>query len=663
MRQRSRLSGVCPAGARAGASALFALILLCLMPSAAWAQTVNSYVNSTDGAINSGTSCTSPLVRNFNVTDNFTISDVDIGVFATHSWRGDIRLTLQSPSGTRVQLTNGNTNNLSGDNFNVRLNDEGTQLVNTDGNTVNHSTVTPPPFQNDFIPNSALSAFDGENSNGTWRLEICDLFTGADDGLFQHAELYLTEPAANSADLSLSMGVSNSNPTSGSQVIYTLTVSNEASSSLSANGVQVRKNLPVGVSFVSTSGTGSYDPATGIWTVGTIAPGGSATINITVNVDAGASATVTSSAEIIASSAPDPDSTPDNGSTNEDDDDTAQFTVQGTRTAGTPPALICPAGSNLFDWDGRSWPNGSLDNTYALTGLGDIRFLITNDGTFLNNAAFGGQTPLLQSVIDGGNPGQTQLLLLTNMNNQSDEAVTTITLPSAVDGAQFVIADVDHAANQFADRVEVTGSFNGAPVIPTLTNGIANFVIGNSAFGDAGADSDTANGNVTVTFDSPVDTIVIRYGNHNFNIPADPGQQGITIQDINLCAPTTTLSVTKISQVLDDAVNSSNPKAIPGATLRYCILISNSGSATAENIIASDNIPATVSYVAGSLQTGSECSGSLTAEDDDAAGADESDPFGASFDAGASVKGQITGTASALGPNANLAIIFNVTVD
>ena len=209
------------------------IVLACLIggawATAAAAQT-STYVNGSDGTINGTTTCAAPLVRNFSVGDSFVITDVDLGFFAEHSWRGDIRLTLESPGGTRVQLVTGDANATSGDNLNVLLSDEHGQVVNTDAATGDHSTAAPPPFDNDFAPNAALSAFDGENSNGTWRLEICDIFTGADNGTFRHAELYLTQAPSNFADLSLTKQVSNANPTAGSTISYVIQVQNSAGS-------------------------------------------------------------------------------------------------------------------------------------------------------------------------------------------------------------------------------------------------------------------------------------------------------------------------------------------------------------------------------------------------------------------------------------------------
>ncbi|NQX95860.1 MAG: proprotein convertase P-domain-containing protein, partial [Erythrobacter sp.] len=317
---------------------LFAAVWL-VDPQAAYAQTTVSVSRSNDGTIDEDQACNaSPLVRNFNVNTNFVIGDVDLGVIVNHTWRGDLRITLRSPEGTTVELTNGNVNNLSGDHFNVLLNDEGTQLVNTDGNTVAHTDAQNPPFEHDFIPDNPLSAFDGEDSQGQWRMEICDLFPSADDGTFRYAELFVTSVAPNTADLSLVKTVSNANPLFGSTVSFSLSLTNDGP--LAATNVEVTDQLPVGFDFTGATGFGTFDNATGIWSVPTIASGETRVITLEGTVSAPTGVTITNFAEVSASDVPDPDSTPDNQSTNEDDDDSASFTVQGTRTAGIAPTLV-----------------------------------------------------------------------------------------------------------------------------------------------------------------------------------------------------------------------------------------------------------------------------------------------------------------------------------
>ena len=576
---------------------LFGFLVIVSSPAAAQSVTVS---NTTTGTISGTTTCTpaAPLVRTFTVGSNFVISDVNIGVLATHTWRGDVQLTLQSPAGTRVQLTNGDTTNVSGDNFNVLLDDAAATLVNTDGATVNHST-TAPPYQNTFRPRNLLSAFNGQNSAGTWRLEICDLFPGADNGSFRNATLYLMGP---SADLSLTKTVSNAAPTSGSSISYTLTVSSAASSSGTAAGVQVRDILPAGFTFTSASGTGTYDSATGIWSVGSVPPSSSRSITISGNVNASAGATVTNTAEIIASSLMDPDSTVNNGVTTEDDYATRSFTVSGTRIAGTPPTVVCPNGSVIFDWNTVAWNAGNTSGSYPLGPFGNITFGITNPGTWFNSATYGGQSPARQNAINGGfGTGEFALSQIVDLPTRTSEVVTTINLPADMSRAQFRIFDVDFNANQFADRVEVVGYLDGATVIPVLTNGVANYVIGNQAFGDGASADAEANGNVVVTFQSAVDTIVIRYGDYAA-APNDPGLQGIALHDISFCYPVSNLNVTKVSSVISDPINNStNPKSIPGALFEYNFTVGNPNTYPVQTIVLSDIFPTDVKMCVASI--------------------------------------------------------------
>lgn len=396
-----------------------------------------------------------------------------------------------------------------------------------------------------------------------------------------------------SADLSLAKTVSNSSPSYGSTISYQLTLTNSVSSPQTANSIVVRDQLPQGVNYVSHSGSGTYNATTGNWSIASLAPGNSVSLTIQVTVNATSGASVTNGAEVISSSAPDPDSTPNNNSTNEDDDAFATFSVSGARVAGTPPVLSCPNTSVLFDWDLVSWTSGSTSNSYPLGGLGNISFNLSNPDVWLNNVDVGGQSPSLQNIVHGGTFERT-LLQLVDMANRTNVVTTTIDLPAIMQGAQFSIFDVDYQDTQFADRVVVYGELDGAIVYPTLTNGVANYVIGNEAFGDGVSDSDKSDGNLIVTFDEPIDRIVIQYGNHSM-APTNPGQQGISLHDITLCRPVTTLSATKISSILSDPINgSTNPKAVPGALIEYSIFVSNTGISPVDTdtVLVTDDVPA-----------------------------------------------------------------------
>lgn len=461
------------------------------------------------------------------------------------------------------------------------------------------------------------------------------------------------------ADLSLSNTRVSAVPANGGSVTWRLTVSNSSASFLSASGVTVKEYLPAGFTFTSANGTGTYDSHTNTWSVGeAIAPGQSVSLDISGTISATPGTSITNSAEIMTSSAPDGDSTAGNGVASEDDYAANTFTVAGTRGAGVAPVLTCPAGSVLFDWDSKSWAAGSTNNFFQLDVIGQIGFNITNAGNWLNNSTYGGQSPVLQTAVNGGKTGEKLLFQLVDLPNTSARVVTQITLPTILRGAQFMIADVDYASGQFADYVEIEGRYQGATVLPILTNGDVNYVIGNSTYGDGLSSDSSPAGNVTVTFNQSIDQIIIRYGNHSL-APSNPGQQGIAIHDILFCRPTTTLATTKTSRILNDPINgTNNPKLIPGATVEYCIQIKNTGDTEASNISAADVIPGNTTYVANSMISGQNCTSAATAEDDNNFGTDESDPFGASV-SGAN----ITMTAGSLNAGTTMAVKFQAKIN
>src|SRR3984893_972780 len=85
------------------------------------------------------------------------------------------------------------------------------------------------------------------------------------------------------ADLAVAKIASSGGVTVGSNVDFTVTVTNNGPSD--ATGVQITDQLPVGLTFVSsTPSQGSYVSGTGIWDIGAVANGGSATLTLTATV-------------------------------------------------------------------------------------------------------------------------------------------------------------------------------------------------------------------------------------------------------------------------------------------------------------------------------------------------------------------------------------------
>lgn len=154
-----------------------------------------------------------------------------------------------------------------------------------------------------------------------------------------------------SANLSLTKTVDDDQPNVGDEVTFTITINNAGPDA--AGMVTVRDSLPTGLNFVSAAPTiGTYNPITGIWTVGTIASGTAASLQLRGEVVG--ETTLTNVAEILTSNQFDPNSTPGNGDGDEDDQATASLT----------PQLIDLALTKVIDED---MPNVGDTIAYTLT--------------------------------------------------------------------------------------------------------------------------------------------------------------------------------------------------------------------------------------------------------------------------------------------------------
>ncbi len=117
----------------------------------------------------------------------------------------------------------------------------------------------------------------------------------------------------------------------GSEINWTITVANAGPDA--ATGVTVLDQLPVGLVYVSTVSTsqGSFDAGTGIWTVGSLTNGASATLVVRTRLNQ--IGTITNRAEVQSSDQWDLDSTPNSQAVVADEDDDATASVTSVSTS------------------------------------------------------------------------------------------------------------------------------------------------------------------------------------------------------------------------------------------------------------------------------------------------------------------------------------------
>ena len=618
------------------------------------------------------------------------------------------------------------------------------------------------------------------------------------------------------ADLSLTKTVSNASPAPGASLSYTLTVTSAAltTSTATATGITVQDTLPAGFTFTSASGTGSYSSGTGVWTVGSLAPGASASITINGTATSSANTTVTNNAQITSSSQTDPDSSPNNGVTTEDDYATVSFTTAGiyncpigsTSTGsgyasggtGAFPGQIfwldwsCGgttsfgagsvinkswnagdglvitgqvtniSGGTLSSYSTGGWAGDLLDDMYpgvnplGLGGAGgeDPSFRITYSASLngvpvslryvVGDAEMTDAGAETMSVTTNGSAWQlvekqggiVETLAGTNASWTGGGGSSSVVIETSGTSVQLNNSIINNGGQFFAYGVFTPFDFSDAPLTGTsygaanhrtipivrigagYTNETAAYDSANASadvddgvtipslfwgaaasipvqvsgggylsawidFNDDGDFADTgekfatdvvdggsgdsdgvANGVITLAVTPPAGstTTAVTIGRFRYSSLASAPSSGLygfgEIEDYELTIVYPRLSVTKISSVVSDTISGSNPKAIPGATIRYCITVTNEGSAPATSVVATDALPADVTYVPNSMVSGTSCGTATTPEDDDAVGANDTDTVGMSISGTT-----ITGVTSSLAPNASFAMVFFTLVD
>ncbi len=223
----------------------------------------------------------------FAVAQNDILSDVNVRVEISHTWVGDLTVQLRSPSGTTITLLDrpgvpSSTYGCSDDNLNVTFDDA--SGVNLEG----YCAGSTPWYSGVAAPAQALSAFNGQSTQGTWQLIVSDAVS-ADEGTIIDWEILSTPALGGTCEICVTSGVeapsgelrnagfslsqNRPNPFSPKTVIeFSLPTAGPATLEVfDVAGRRVRtlvdQSLPAGPHVVTWDGTDSNDhrAATGIY--------------------------------------------------------------------------------------------------------------------------------------------------------------------------------------------------------------------------------------------------------------------------------------------------------------------------------------------------------------------------------------------------------------
>jgi uncharacterized repeat protein (TIGR01451 family) len=219
--------------------------------------------------------------------------------------------------------------------------------------------------------------------------------------------------------------------------------------------------------------------------------------------------------------------------------------------------------------------------------------------------AFPNQTAVVTSftVTNTGNSTQSYRLAATDLNGVSvfgnADTLNGLVLSTAVDtnGNNVYDAGVD----QIGNLGDIAPAASPTPVrVFVLANIPAGATNGQFASVRLQAQAATAGSSgatlavQTATADNPAAVDIVF---------ADAGRDAAEQADSQYTIQSAALNVTKSVSVISDPFNATtNPKAIPGAIVEYTISIQNTGAAAATALSIADAIPASTTYVAGSLR-------------------------------------------------------------
>ena len=418
-----------------------------------------------------------------------------------------------------------------------------------------------------------------------------------------------------SADLALSKIVSNPRPNVGDTVAFTVTLTNDGPAN--TTNVSVTDLLPAGLTFVSATPTqGTYAPATGVWTVGTLVS--SATVTLTLQALVVSSSARTNTATITHSDRFDPntgnnsdsatvtpqqadlavykfvdDPTPNVG-------DTVTFTID-IENAGPSDATnvllndLLPAGlafvsatpsQGSYNPGTGVWTVGtiadSVISTLTLSAQVVSPVAQTNTAAIADSDQFDPNTANNQGSATV-TPLQADLQITKTVSNArpnvGDTVAFTVTLADLGPGlaTNVQVADLLPAGLTLVTAVPSQGSYDSATglwSIPTVTTALARTLLLYAQVNSPDPQTNTAT--------------IIDADQHDPNPGNNAGSATVTPLQADL-------GLTKI-------VSNAHPNV--GDTIAYTVTLSNAGLDGATHVQVADLLPAGLGFVSATPSQG-----------------------------------------------------------
>ncbi|MCP3978221.1 MAG: DUF11 domain-containing protein, partial [bacterium] len=415
----------------------------------------------------------------------------------------------------------------------------------------------------------------------------------------------------NQADLAVGKTLDDTSPLMGQTIQYTIAITN--SGPTQANNVSVTDALPAGVTSTATppaASQGSFDGGTGVWTVGTLADGASATLVLEVTVDRGASALpqpIVNSTSGLTSDQTDPDSSNDVGSVG--------FSIIGVDGTVNITEFSIPGDSLTVTLD-----DSDLDVDIAVAESIVLRVVndVTGEQEDLTLTETGPSTGVFSATLGTAFGTSAGINDDGTMNTQAGDTVTAVyndVLTSTGGGSTAPVTDTD----------TVLGGIDGTITLPATVAPGETFTISvddsdlntdsgavetvdvdivNDRTGETETITLTETGAATGAFSGTVDTVL-------GSVPGAGGDDTLVVRPADTLTasyddaftstggPDTFMASTVVVGDIVRLVKSADDSnAVVGTLVGYSVLATNTTAAPLTGVVLSDDPPSGFKYVA-----------------------------------------------------------------
>lgn len=424
------------------------------------------------------------------------------------------------------------------------------------------------------------------------------------------------------ADLVTVKTVDNTTPDEGDTINYSISVTNNGLAN--ATNVSLVDHLPNGVTYISDDSSGTFDPVSGIWTIGNLTFGDTKILTVQATVDAGtAGKTITNVTTSAFADQADPIEIGDVLEASIFIDNETDILL--TKKANN----LTPNEGDTVIYTIEVQNKGVIDATNVIitdllpAGLTYVSALPTSGNwsasTWILSKLVSGATERLfvTVTVDAGTAGQIITNTVSNRQDQLDNNASLDDLEETivVTAADLItVKSVDNTTPAEGETITYsisvsnngTSDATGVSLVDILPNGLA--YSGDNSSGQY--NSATGVWTIGALANGAATSLLIQ-------AVVESGTAGSTIVNTTTAAiadqadPTTNGDVLEATVYVDNetdivlskTVNNNTPNE--GEDVVYTIIVENKGTITATNVQVTDILPVGLNYVSGTPTAGS----------------------------------------------------------